>query len=80
MHLVSQTLAGFLNDITVAWSMAKSEQKNRLASSLFEVIWIKDKKVVAVTPQEDFKPFFDLQYEGVSHGVLQWRPRGDLNP
>ena len=37
---------------------------------------IKDKKVVAVTPRPEFKPFFDLQYEGLSHYVLHWRPRG----
>ncbi len=29
-------------------------------------------------PQPEFKPFFGLQYEGMSHFVLQWRPRGAL--
>lgn len=43
-------------------------------------VWVKDKKVVAVTPHAEFRPFFDLQYEGMSHYVLHWRPRGDLNP
>ncbi|MDM7999668.1 MAG: recombinase family protein [Dehalococcoidia bacterium] len=77
---VLERLALFLRDIVVAWETATQEQRNRLATCLFEAVWIKDKKVVAVTPQPDFKPFFDLQYEGLSHGVLHWRPRGDLNP
>ncbi len=33
---------------------------------------------MAVTPRPEFKPFFDLQYEGLSQGVLQMRPRGGL--
>jgi hypothetical protein len=53
------------------------EQRNKLAGCLFEVAWIKDKKVTAVTPRPEFKHFFDLRYEGLSHYVLQVRPRGD---
>lgn len=73
-------LAQFLTNITVAWDQATSEQKNKLASALFEVIWIEGKKVKAVTPRDEFKPFFDIQYEGVSQNGLQWRPRWDSNP
>ena len=73
-------LAQFLKDVTAAWEHASQEQRNRLASCLFEAIWIKEKKVVAVTPRHDFKPFFDLCYEGKPEGVLHWRPRGDSNP
>ena len=75
-----EKLADFLKNIVLAWDQASQEQRNRLASCLLEVVWIKDKKVVAVTPRPEFKPFFDLQYEGLSHYVLHWRPRGDLNP
>jgi hypothetical protein len=46
----------------------------------FEAVWIKNKKVVAVTPRPEFKPFFDLQYEGLSEDVTHWRPRRDSNP
>jgi hypothetical protein len=73
-------LALFLKDISVAWESASQEARDRLATCLMEAVWIKDKRVVAVTPHPDFKPFFDLQYEGRSEGVLHWRPRGDLNP
>ncbi|MDM7999386.1 MAG: hypothetical protein QUS33_05130 [Dehalococcoidia bacterium] len=75
-----EKLALFLKDITIAWEKATPEHRNQLASCLFEAVWIKEKRVVAVTPQPDFKPFFDLVYEGKGEGVLQWRPRGDLNP
>lgn len=77
---VLESLASFLRDIASAWEQADQRQRNSLANCLFEAVWIADKKVTAVTPRDEFKPFFDLQYEGLSHGVLQWRPRGDSNP
>lgn len=70
-------LALFLKDIAIAWERVSQETRNSLATCLVET---KDKRVVAVTPQPDFKPFFDLQYKGRSEGVLHWRPRGDSNP
>ncbi len=75
-----EKLALFLEDISLAWKQADEQQQNRLAKQLFDTVWIKDKRVLAVTPRPEFKPFFDLQYEGLSQGVLQMRPRGDLNP
>lgn len=77
---VLERLASFLKDVAAAWERATQEQKNKLAGCLFEVVWIKDKEVTAVTPRPEFKPFFDLRYEGLSRYVLQWRPRGDSNP
>ena len=73
-------LALFLKDICRAWEEASQEQRNRLATCLFESVWIGDKKVVAATPRPEFKPFFDLQYQGMSNYVVKKRPRGDLNP
>ena len=55
-------------------------KRKRLASTLFEAVWIRNTQVNAVTPTPEFKPFFDLQYEGMSQYVLHWRPRGDSNP
>jgi hypothetical protein len=75
-----EKFAEFLKNVALAWDKASQEQRNRLASCLLEKVWIKDKKVVAVTPRPEFKPFFDLQYDGLSHYVLHWRPRWDLNP
>lgn len=75
-----EKLALFLKDISEAWKEADGQQQNRLAKQLFDIVWIKDKKVLAITPRPEFKPFFDLQYEGLSQGVLHMRPRGDLNP
>ncbi len=73
-------LASFLNDISRAWEQATQEQRNRLVSVLFEAVWIGSKKVIGVTPRQEFKPFFDLKYEGMSNGVMHWRPRRDSNP
>ena len=75
-----EKLAEFLKNIVLAWQHSSQEQRNRLASCLFETVWIKDKKTMAVTPRPEFKPFFDLQYAGMSHYMLHVRPRGDLNP
>ena len=75
-----ETFASFLKDITIAWKHSSQEQRNRLATCLLETVWIEDKKIVAVTPQPEFTPFFDLQYDGVSKYMLHWRPRGDSNP
>ena len=75
-----EKLALFLKDISVAWKQADVQQQNRLAKQLFDTVWIKDKRVLAVTPRPEFKPFFDLQYEGALQGVLHIRPRGDSNP
>ena len=77
---VLERLVSFLKEVAAAWEQAIQEQRNKLADCLFEVVWIKDKKVMVATPRSEFKPFFDLRYEGLSHDVLQMRPRGDSNP
>ncbi|MFC2006042.1 recombinase family protein [Chloroflexota bacterium] len=77
---ILQKLASFLKDITQAWDQASQLQRNHLLKYLLESVWIKDKKVVAVTPQPEFVPFFDLQYDGKSNYTLAVRPRGDSNP
>jgi len=53
-------LAGFLRDVAGAWEKADQRQRNRIARRLFQQIWVENKKVVAVKPQPQFKPFFDL--------------------
>ncbi len=55
-------LASFLGNIVKAWEDSMPEQRNRLLKCLFEVIWIKDKRIIAVTPRPEYKPFFDLNY------------------
>ncbi len=77
---VLKNLAKFLRNIVLGWKVTSQKQKNYLASCLFETVWIKDKKVLAVTPRPESKPFFDLQYTGKSNYTLQVRPRGDSNP
>ena len=54
---VLEKLEEFLKDIVLAWDQASQEQRNRLVKCLLETVWIKDKKVLAVTPQPEFEPF-----------------------
>lgn len=76
--LTTQRLAHFLDNIVDAWQESGQNQRNRLARNLFgEMKLDSNDKVVAVTPRAEFKPFFELQYNGLSHYVLHWRPRGE---
>ena len=68
-------LAEFLRDVSSAWRVADQERRNKLARLLFDGVWIKDQAVLGVTPRPELKPFFDLQYAGLSNDVLQWRPQ-----
>ena len=70
-----EKLAEFLRDVSSAWKEADQERRNKLARLLFDGVWIKDQAVIGVTPRPELKPFFDLQYAGLSNDVLQWRPR-----
>ncbi|MFC1982571.1 recombinase family protein, partial [Chloroflexota bacterium] len=61
-----ERLEEFLANITTAWDKATNEQQNKLARCLFQEVWVKDKKVVAVKPQPEFEPFFKLNWEEFS--------------
>jgi hypothetical protein len=68
-------MARFLTDMALAWEAADQEQKNRLASELFEKVWLKDGIIQGVTPRPDMVPFFDLVYSEAVNNRLQVRPR-----
>jgi hypothetical protein len=55
-------MARFLADVPAAWAEATPEQRNKLARCLFDQVWLKDKKVIAVKPASDLEPFFQLNY------------------
>ena len=55
--------AQFLGDVPAAWEAATQEQRNKLARTLFDQVWLKDKAVVAVKPRPELEPFFKLNYE-----------------
>jgi hypothetical protein len=44
--------------------------------SLFQEMWIRNKQVVAVKWQPEFKPFFKLNYGECVNERLKMRPRG----
>jgi site-specific DNA recombinase len=73
-------LAEFLTNIGEAWRAASAEQRNKLARTLFQEIWIKDNQVVAVKPQPELEPFFELNYDEFVNTVMKKRPRWDSNP
>jgi hypothetical protein len=56
-------LAQFLADVPAAWRAATQEQRNKLARTLFDQVWLEDKTVVAVKPRPELEPFFRLNYE-----------------
>jgi len=43
-------LAHFLKNVADAWQVANQEQRNALARSLFQEVWIGDREVIAVRP------------------------------
>jgi len=61
-----QKLADYLISMPKAWDQATPEQRNKLIRLLFHEIWLKDKEVVAVKPQPEFEPFFELNWEEFS--------------
>jgi DNA invertase Pin-like site-specific DNA recombinase len=73
-------LAQFLQDLALAWEAADQEQRNRLASELFETVWLEDGLVLAVTPRSEMVPFFDLVYSEVGKKGVHMRPRRGTGP
>ena len=73
-------LAEFLASTARAWSEADQEQRNKLARSLFQEIWIEDRQVVAVKPLAELEPFFRVNFGEFVNKSLKKRPRGDSNP
>ena len=58
-----ERLAHFLTNVAHAWDEASEEQKNKLARTIFQEIWIIDDHVVAIKPQPEREPFFQLDCE-----------------
>ncbi len=52
--------AAFLGNLPAAWEAANPAQRNALARTVFRSVEIADGRVVAVVPQPDFAPFFNL--------------------
>jgi len=56
-------LAHFLSNVADAWKEASQEQRNKLANTLFEEVWIEHNRVTGVKPKEELRPLFQLSYE-----------------
>lgn len=70
---VLATLAEFLADVPAAWAAATQEQRNKLARTLFDEVWLQDKEVVAVKPRRELDPFFRINYEESEAGAIEGR-------
>jgi len=72
-------LAEFLANVADAWNEATQEQRNKIARCLFQEVWIEGKEIVAVRPQPEMKPFFELNFEAMkerlSRNFGKKRPR-----
>ena len=75
-----EKLAEFLMGVSKPWGEASQEQRSKLARCLFQEVWVKDKIVIAVKPQLELAPFFELNYDEFVNERLKMRPRGDSNP
>ena len=56
-------LAHFLSNVSDAWNEATEEQRNKLANTLFERVWVEHNRVVEVKPRPELRQFFQLSYE-----------------
>jgi DNA invertase Pin-like site-specific DNA recombinase len=52
--------AGLLRDLATGWAQASEEQKHDLAKLVFRSVEIAEDRVIAVIPQADLAPFFNL--------------------
>ena len=50
-------------DFASAWAEASQEHRNRLARELFEAVWSRDERVVAVRSRPELRPFFQISEE-----------------
>jgi len=64
-------LAQLLSDVPAAWEMATQEQRNKLARTVFDQVWVKDNVVVAVKPRPELEPFFRLNYEEFLEQIIE---------
>lgn len=63
-----ERLAHFLKDVAAAWRDADHGQRNKLASAIFQQVWVKDNRVIGVRPLPELEPFFRLNHEGDKSG------------
>jgi hypothetical protein len=60
---VLERLAAFLNDVSSAWQDASQDHRNALLRQLFDEVWIRDDRVIAIRPRGELEPFFKLSFE-----------------
>ncbi|MDP9358464.1 MAG: recombinase family protein [Chloroflexota bacterium] len=56
--VIGRQLAAFLADMSGAWKLGNSEERNKLARQIFGEAIVENRTVVAVKPRPDLAPFF----------------------
>ena len=67
--------AAFLRNLSAAWAAAPAEQRKALARVVFRAVEITDGRVVAVVPQADFAPFFNLSAAALGSELDERQPQ-----
>ncbi|MFH1405274.1 MAG: hypothetical protein ABIH21_04230 [Patescibacteria group bacterium] len=69
----------FLKNFDRFWSLTNlpPEEKRRWIQLTIKRIWVKDKKVVAIEPHDDFKPLFSAYKKVIGQSPLA-APRKNL--
>jgi hypothetical protein len=54
-------LAAYVTSLPAAWGDANQEQRNQLASIIYEAVWVDGPRVEYVKPQSELEPLFQLR-------------------
>ena len=68
-----ERLEQFLAKVSSAWEEGTDEQRNRLATAVFDSVWIRNERVTAVRPRPELRPFFQIS-EDCQKGSLSGDP------
>jgi len=74
---VADQLVHYLANLSIAWEVATSEERNRLARELFSEAVLANKTAVAVVPRPEIRPFLAAL---VGDEITLRRKRRDSNP
>jgi site-specific DNA recombinase len=77
---VGRRLAKLLADLSMAWTVATAEERNKIARELFADVIIENRTAVAVKPRPELAPFFETLECQPESEITQKRKRRDSNP
>jgi site-specific DNA recombinase len=72
---VGRRLAALLADLSMAWTVATPEERNKIARELFADVVVENRTAVAVKPRPELAPFFEMLACQVPEDVTLKRKR-----